>query len=47
MSVFQATIGSEDTPSPTGTHNVKGVSRMPVYSYNPKINFQQGNNKKA
>lgn len=46
LSVYPATIGSEDTPSPTGTHKVKGVSRMPVYTYNPKINFQQGDNKK-
>ncbi len=46
LAVYPATIGSEDTPSPTGTHKVKGVSRMPVYTYNPKINFQQGNNKK-
>jgi lipoprotein-anchoring transpeptidase ErfK/SrfK len=47
LAVYPATIGSEDTPSPTGTHKVKGVSRMPVYTYNPKINFQQGNNKKV
>ncbi|UVC08955.1 murein L,D-transpeptidase [Rhizobium sp. TH2] len=47
LSVYPATIGSEDSPSPKGTHKVKGVSRMPVYSYNPKVNFQQGENKKA
>ncbi len=47
LAVYPATIGSEDTPSPAGTHKVKGVSRMPVYTYNPKINFQQGNNKKV
>jgi lipoprotein-anchoring transpeptidase ErfK/SrfK len=46
LAVYPATIGSDDTPSPTGTHKVKGVSRMPVYTYNPKINFQQGKNKK-
>lgn len=46
LSIYPATIGSEDTPSPAGTHKVKGVSRMPVYTYNPKINFQQGNNNK-
>jgi lipoprotein-anchoring transpeptidase ErfK/SrfK len=46
LSVYPATIGSEDTPSPTGVHKVKGISRMPVYTYNPKINFQQGDNKK-
>ena len=45
LSVYPATIGSEDSPSPKGTHKVKGVSRMPTYTYNPKINFQQGDNK--
>jgi lipoprotein-anchoring transpeptidase ErfK/SrfK len=44
--VYPATIGSEDSPSPSGTHKVKGVARMPTYSYNPKVNFQQGNNTK-
>lgn len=46
LAVYPATIGSEDSPSPDGTHKVKGVSRMPKYTYNPKINFQQGDNKK-
>ncbi|WP_411036022.1 L,D-transpeptidase family protein [Shinella sp. BYT-45] len=46
LTVYPATIGSEDSPSPTGTHKVKGVSRMPTYTYNPKINFQQGRNRK-
>lgn len=44
LAVYPATIGSEETPSPTGTHKVKGVARMPPYIYNPKINFQQGKN---
>lgn len=47
LAVYPATIGSEDSPSPKGTHKVKGVSRMPKYTYNPKINFQQGDNKKV
>ncbi|PXA92524.1 hypothetical protein DMC47_23650 [Nostoc sp. 3335mG] len=46
LAVYPATIGSKATPSPTGTHKVKGVARMPAYIYNPKINFQQGNNRK-
>ncbi|MGL4094398.1 L,D-transpeptidase family protein [Agrobacterium cavarae] len=45
IAVYPATIGSEESPSPTGTHDVKGVARMPTYTYNPKINFQQGNNR--
>ncbi|ASY59263.1 protein ERFK/SRFK (plasmid) [Sinorhizobium sp. CCBAU 05631] len=47
LAVYPATIGSEESPSPSGTHKVKGVARMPPYEYNPKINFQQGNNNKA
>jgi lipoprotein-anchoring transpeptidase ErfK/SrfK len=43
---YPATIGSRETPSPSGTHKVKGVARMPPYVYNPKINFKQGDNRK-
>jgi lipoprotein-anchoring transpeptidase ErfK/SrfK len=46
LAAYPATIGSEDNPSPSGTHVVQGVSRNPTYTYNPKINFQQGDNKK-
>ncbi|MEF0941286.1 L,D-transpeptidase family protein [Rhizobium sp. BR 362] len=46
LAVYPATIGSEDNPSPSGTHKVKGVARMPVYRYNPKLNFKQGKNTK-
>ncbi|MEN8991950.1 MULTISPECIES: L,D-transpeptidase [unclassified Acinetobacter] len=42
---FPATIGSSDTPSPTGTYKVTGVAPNPWYSYSPS-NFVQGNNKK-
>src|SRR5262249_34550514 len=41
-----ATIGSESNPSPSGTHKVKAVVKNPPYSYDPKKNFQQGNNDK-
>ncbi|MCA1407265.1 murein L,D-transpeptidase [Ensifer sp. IC3342] len=44
VAVYPATIGSEETPSPSGTHKVKGVARKPTYVYNPKINFKQGDN---
>lgn len=46
MVAYPATVGSEDLPSPSGTHRVKGVARHPVYSYNPQKNFQQGHNTK-
>lgn len=42
---FPATIGSTDTPSPTGTYKVVGVAKNPWYSYSPS-NFVQGNNLK-
>ena len=47
LTVYPATIGSEETPSPSGTHKVKGVARMPTYRYDPKLNFKQGKNDKV
>lgn len=44
LAAYPATIGSETNPSPTGTHTVKTVVINPGYTYNPKINFKQGNN---
>ncbi len=41
---YPATIGSADNPSPSGSHVVEGVATMPTYTYNPEINFQQGDN---
>lgn len=42
---FPATIGSTDTPSPTGTYTIKNIAPNPWYGYNPK-NFVQGGNMK-
>ncbi len=44
IAAYPATIGSEANPSPTGTHLIEGVAPMPDYTYNPKVNFQQGEN---
>lgn len=44
IAAYPATIGSKDNPSPSGTHIVEGVAPMPNYTYNPRINFQQGEN---
>jgi lipoprotein-anchoring transpeptidase ErfK/SrfK len=44
---YPATIGSADTPSPTGTHAVSRVAVNPNYTYNPKLNFKQGENDKV
>ncbi len=39
-----ATIGSDDTPSPTGLVTVQGVATDPTYTYNPAKNFKQAGN---
>jgi lipoprotein-anchoring transpeptidase ErfK/SrfK len=44
---YPASIGSSDTPSPSGVHGVTRIAFDPNYTYNPKINFQQGNNTKV
>jgi lipoprotein-anchoring transpeptidase ErfK/SrfK len=41
---YPVTIGSEGTPSPSGTHKVLAVAENPTYSYNPDLNFKQGDN---
>ncbi|MER8595245.1 MULTISPECIES: L,D-transpeptidase family protein [unclassified Mesorhizobium] len=44
VAAYPATIGSSDTPSPSGTHAVSRVALDPNYTYNPNINFKQGEN---
>ena len=44
IAAYPATIGSSDTPSPSGTVHVERIAFDPGYTYNPKINFQQGAN---
>ncbi|TYR30315.1 L,D-transpeptidase [Mesorhizobium microcysteis] len=44
VAIYPSTIGSAATPSPTGTHKVERIALDPEYTYNPRINFQQGNN---
>ncbi|MGX7875069.1 L,D-transpeptidase family protein [Mesorhizobium sp. ORM6] len=46
VAAYPATIGSSDTPSPTGIHTVSRVALDPNYTYNPNINFKQGQNDK-
>ena len=41
---YPVTVGSEGTPSPTGTHLVRAVAMEPTYTYDPSVNFQQGDN---
>ena len=44
IATYPATIGSKNTPSPSGSYVVEVVASMPNYTYNPDINFQQGDN---
>jgi lipoprotein-anchoring transpeptidase ErfK/SrfK len=44
VAAYPATIGSETTPSPTGTVTVSRIAFDPEYTYNPKVNFKQGEN---
>ena len=41
---YPATVGSTETPSPHGNHVVDAVALNPIYTYNPKRNFKQGEN---
>jgi lipoprotein-anchoring transpeptidase ErfK/SrfK len=41
---YPVTIGSAQTPSPSGTVEVVAVAMDPTYTYNPDLNFQQGDN---
>lgn len=45
VAAYPSTIGSSDTPSPSGTVQVTRIALDPNYTYNPKINFTQGENK--
>ncbi|MCA0003093.1 MULTISPECIES: L,D-transpeptidase family protein [unclassified Mesorhizobium] len=47
VAAYPATIGSSDTPSPSGIHAVSRVALDPNYTYNPNINFKQGENNKV
>ncbi|PWL19702.1 transpeptidase [Falsochrobactrum shanghaiense] len=44
---YPSTIGSSDNPSPSGNVQVQRIAINPNYTYNPKINFKQGNNDKV
>ncbi|MEN5277746.1 L,D-transpeptidase [Brucella sp. TWI432] len=44
---YPSTIGSSDTPSPSGIVQVQRIAINPNYTYNPKLNFKQGNNDKV
>ena len=45
LASYPATIGSEETPSPSGEYTIKRIAKNPTYHYDPEKNFQQGRNK--
>lgn len=45
VAAYPSTIGSAATPSPSGTVTIERIAINPNYTYNPKINFTQGENK--
>jgi lipoprotein-anchoring transpeptidase ErfK/SrfK len=47
VAAYPATIGSSATPSPSGIHAVTRIAVNPNYTYNPKVNFKQGENDKV
>ena len=47
VAAYPASIGSADTPSPSGTVTVERIAFNPNYTYNPKLNFKQGSNDKV
>ena len=46
LAFYPATIGSGDTPSPTGTHTVRAVAPRPNYTYDPsRVSYGDGGGK--
>lgn len=41
---YPVTIGSSQTPSPSGMLEITGVAIDPTYQYRPDVNFKQGDN---
>jgi lipoprotein-anchoring transpeptidase ErfK/SrfK len=46
LAFFPVTVGSDDLPSPTGTHKVTVIVHNPDYAYRPDVNFKQAGNTK-
>lgn len=42
IAAYPASIGSESTPSPVGTHTVRNKAQDPAYTYDPKGSAQPG-----
>lgn len=46
LASYPATIGSGETPSPSGEYKVARIATNPTYHYDPEKNFQQGRNRR-
>jgi lipoprotein-anchoring transpeptidase ErfK/SrfK len=44
VAAYPVTVGSDQLPSPSGTHKVVAIVREANYTYQPDENFQQGDN---
>jgi lipoprotein-anchoring transpeptidase ErfK/SrfK len=44
LAFYPASVGSDEVPSPSGTHRIVAVVPDPDYTYRPAVNFQQGQN---
>lgn len=40
IAAYPASIGSEEKPAPSGTHEVRAVAKNPTYTYNPEYGFK-------
>jgi len=47
VAYYPASVGSEEKPAPSGAFEVRAIARNPNYTYNPSINFKQGENDKV
>src|SRR5262249_7332504 len=41
VAFYPATIGSDEKPAPTGTHEVRTVAENPSWTYNPDFKFKR------
>ncbi len=46
LTSYPVTVGSDQLPSPSGTVEITAIAMDPNYTYNPQVNFQQGDNDK-
>ena len=40
VAFYPATIGSDEKPAPSGSHEVRAIAENPTYHYNPEYKFK-------